>query len=110
MGKTSKTSGKGSKAINGKGSNFKKTECKFKSRQDFRDVAEDLDFQIDGHKGVVSPKEFSTGTLGFYVSEKGFIESDGERHRCQITVSVYIIGSKELPKDDDDDNDSQDDE
>lgn len=45
---------------------------------------------VDVHHVFVPPKEFSTGSRGWYASEKISLGDE----RCQVTVSVVVIGSK----------------
>ena len=44
-------------------------------------------------------KEFSTGSLGWYLNGKTSIEIDGKLVPVQIGLNLTIVGSKELPKD-----------
>jgi hypothetical protein len=44
-------------------------------------------------------KEFSTGSLGWYLNGKTTIEIDGKPVAVQIGLNLTIVGSKELPKD-----------
>lgn len=43
-------------------------------------------------KFIVPDKEFSTGSVGFYVSEKITNPKSGERYQCNL--SFTLIGSK----------------
>jgi len=42
-------------------------------------------------------KEFSTGSLGWYLNTKTTIEVDGKPVVVQIGLNLTIVGSKELP-------------
>ncbi len=44
-------------------------------------------------------KEFSTGSLGWYLNGRTTLEIDGQHVPVLINASLVIIGSKELPKD-----------
>jgi hypothetical protein len=44
-------------------------------------------------------KEFSTGSLGWYLNGKTTIEVNGKPVTVQIGMNLTIIGSKELPQD-----------
>ncbi|HKB39774.1 MAG TPA: hypothetical protein VKD72_25280, partial [Gemmataceae bacterium] len=44
-------------------------------------------------------KEFSTGSLGWYLNGKTVVEINGVRVPVQIGLNLTIIGSKELPAD-----------
>jgi hypothetical protein len=76
----------------------KKTTCPI-SRADFRAKARPLDVTIAGQTMVAEVKEFSTGSLGWYLNGKVTVEIDGTRVPVQIGLSLTIVGSKELPPD-----------
>jgi len=76
----------------------KKTVCPI-SRADFRAQAKPLSIQIAGVPQVAEVKEFSTGSLGWYLNGKTIIEIDGTPVQVQLGLSLTIIGSKELPQD-----------
>ncbi len=44
-------------------------------------------------------KEFSTGSLGWYLNSKATIDVGGTLVTVQIGLNLTIVGSKELPKD-----------
>ena len=44
-------------------------------------------------------KEFSTGSLGWYLNGKATIDVGGTSVTVQIGMNMTIVGSKELPKD-----------
>jgi len=44
-------------------------------------------------------KEFSTGSLGWYLNGKMNVEIDGKVVAVQIGMNLTIVGSKELPQD-----------
>lgn len=46
-------------------------------------------------KVPVERKEFSTGSVGWYSSNKGTIIVNGEEVRCNINVTITVVGSKE---------------
>ena len=76
----------------------KKTSCPI-TRQQFRAGAKPLNIVIEGVPHVADVKEFSTGSLGWYLNGKTVIEIDGARVQVQIGLNLTIVGSKELPKD-----------
>jgi hypothetical protein len=47
---------------------------------------------------VADAKEFSTGSLGWYLNGKTAIEIDGVPVSVQIGLNLTIVGSKELDK------------
>lgn len=74
-----------------------KTTCPV-SRQQFHASAKAVDVVINGipHKAMV--KEFSTGSLGWYLNGKATIDIGDTPVQVQIGMNLTIIGSKELPK------------
>ncbi len=74
----------------------KKTTCPI-SRADFRSKAKPLTVSITGQNMEAEVKEFSTGSLGWYLNTKISVEIDGVRVPVQIGLNLTIVGSKELP-------------
>src|SRR3954452_1395394 len=75
----------------------KKTTCPI-TRQQFR-KAEPVKIVINGQEREAGPREFGTGSLGWYLNEKITLEVDGVKVPVQIGLNLTIVGSKELPKD-----------
>lgn len=75
-----------------------KTVCQI-SRQQFRESAAPIEVTIDGNKFLADVKEFSTGSLGWYVNGKTNLTIAGKPVAVQIGINLTIVGSKELPKD-----------
>ena len=78
----------------------KKSTCPI-SRADFRGSAKPVKINIGGNEMIAEVKEFSTGSLGWYLNGKTTIEVNGTHVSVQIGVNLTIVGSKELPKDKD---------
>lgn len=76
----------------------KKTTCPI-SRADFRAKAQPVKVVINGQEKTVLPKEFSTGSLGWYLNEKITLDVGGVAVPVQIGLNLTIVGSKELPAD-----------
>ena len=76
----------------------KKTTCPI-TRADFRGKAKAVTVTIGDQKLVADVKEFSTGSLGWYLNGKTTIEVAGKPVTVQIGLNLTIVGSKELPKD-----------
>jgi hypothetical protein len=76
----------------------KKTICPI-NRADFRGKAKPITVTIGEQKLVADVKEFSTGSLGWYLNGKTIIEIDGVPVSVQIGMNLTIVGSKELPQD-----------
>ncbi len=74
----------------------KKTECPLDSREQFVSNAEALEVTIGGVKYSAEVKEFSTGSLGWYLTGKATVVVDGVRCPVQVGLNLTLIGSKEL--------------
>ncbi len=76
----------------------KKTTCPI-SRPEFRAKAKPVTVTIGNVPLVAEVKEFSTGSLGWYLNGKTMIEVGGTPVSVQIGLNLTIVGSKELPQD-----------
>ena len=74
-----------------------KTTCPI-TRDQFRAGAKPVEIIIDGNKYSAEVKEFSTGSLGWYLNGKTSIQIGGVPVAVQIGMNLTIVGSKELPK------------
>ena len=75
-----------------------KTNCPI-TRKEFRENAKPVTVKIGEVPMLAEVKEFSTGSLGWYLNGKTTIDIDGTPVSVQIGVNLTIVGSKELPKD-----------
>ena len=69
------------------------------TRADFRESAEPVEVVINGNTLRADVKEFSTGSLGWYLNAKTSIDVGGKMVSVQIGLNLTIVGSKDLPKD-----------
>ena len=76
----------------------KKTFCPI-TRQQFRDGAKPVQVTVNGTPLTAEVKEFSTGSLGWYLNGKTTIDVNGTPVAVQIGMNLTIVGSKDLPKD-----------
>jgi hypothetical protein len=76
----------------------KKTLCPI-TRAEFRAQAKPITVNIGSIPLVAEVKEFSTGSLGWYLNGKTTIDIDGKPVSVQIGLNLTIVGSKELPQD-----------
>ena len=53
---------------------------------------------IDGSKFLADVKEFSTGSLGWYLNGKAILKIGDKSVNVQVGLNLTIVGSKELPK------------
>ena len=76
----------------------KKTTCPI-TRDEFRTNAKPVTVTINNVPLQAEVKEFSTGSLGWYLNGKTSIEIGGKVVSVQIGMNLTIVGSKELPPD-----------
>jgi hypothetical protein len=76
----------------------KKTSCPI-TRVQFREHARAVEVTINGVPMRAEVKEFSTGSLGWYLNAKANIDVGGTPVAVQIGLNLTIVGSKELPQD-----------
>lgn len=76
----------------------KKTTCPV-TRAEFRAAAKPIAVSIDNVPLTAEVKEFSTGSLGWFVNGKTTIDVGGKRVTVQIGLNMTIVGSKDLPQD-----------
>jgi hypothetical protein len=76
----------------------KKTTCPI-TRSQFRAKAKPVKVVIEGKEQDAEVKEFSTGSLGWYLNSKISLVVDGVSVPVQIGLNLTIVGSKELPDD-----------
>jgi len=75
----------------------KKTACPI-GRKEFLGKAKPLTILINGVPLLAEVKDFSTGSLGWYLNTKTIVEIDGQFVPVQINASLILVGSKELPR------------
>ncbi len=68
------------------------------SRTDFRNDAQPVEVIINGVPMTADVKEFSTGSLGWYLNGKVNLKVGDKSVSVQIGMNLTIVGSKELPK------------
>lgn len=74
-----------------------KTTCPI-TRAEFRSGAQPVEVIINKVPLQAEVKEFSTGSLGWYLNGKTTIDVGGKRVSVQIGMNLTIVGSKELPQ------------
>src|SRR5439155_3680506 len=75
-----------------------KTTCPV-SRSEFRGKAKPVSVTINNVPMQAMVKEFSTGSLGWYLNGKTTIDVGGTPVAVQIGMNLTIVGSKEVPQD-----------
>jgi hypothetical protein len=74
-----------------------KTTCPI-SRADFLAKAKPISVTINGIPLQAQVKEFSTGSLGWYLNGKVTIDVAGTPISVQVGMNLTVVGSKELPR------------
>lgn len=74
----------------------KRTEGCECTRQQFQASAKPIDVTLAGQPMVAEPKEFSTGSFGWYASGKARLKlADGTIVTCQVGLNLTVLRSKE---------------
>lgn len=68
------------------------------SRSEFVNDAKPVEVVINGIPMTAEVKEFSTGSLGWYLNGKANLKVGEKTVSVQIGMNLTIVGSKELPK------------
>lgn len=68
------------------------------SRSEFVQDAKPVEVIINGIPMTAEVKEFSTGSLGWYLNGKANIKVGEKSVSVQIGMNLTIVGSKELPQ------------
>ncbi len=74
-----------------------KTTCPI-TRAQFTEGAKPVEVVVNGIPLIAEVKEFSTGSLGWYLNGKTTIKVGDSPVSVQIGMNLTIVGSKELPK------------
>lgn len=74
-----------------------KTTCPITHKQ-FKEHAKPVEIVINGVPLTAPVKEFSTGSLGWYLNGKMSITIDGQPVSVQIGLNLTIVGSKDVAK------------
>lgn len=71
-----------------------KTSCPV-TRAEFKEKAQPIKIDVGGVAMIAEPKEFSTGSFGWYLSGKATLVVDGKPVQVQVGANLAVIGSKE---------------
>lgn len=74
-----------------------KSSCSV-TRAEFLEEAQPVEVVINGIPMTAEVKEFSTGSLGWYLNGKTNLKVGEKSVSVQIGMNLTIVGSKELPK------------
>jgi len=67
------------------------------TRDEFRGNAKAITITVNDVEMEAQPKEFSTGSFGWYLTGKIMLPVGEKKVNVQIGLSLTIIGSKEQP-------------
>lgn len=76
----------------------KKSGCPI-DRNEFRQHAQPVEVVINGVPMLAEVKEFSTGSLGWYLNGKTTLKIGEKLVPVQIGLNLTVVGSKDLPTD-----------
>jgi hypothetical protein len=68
------------------------------TRAEFRQHAQPVEVIINGIPMTAEVKEFSTGSLGWYLNGKANVKVGDKSVSVQIGMNLIVVGSKDLPK------------
>ena len=68
------------------------------TRAEFINEAKPVEITVNGIPMTAEVKEFSTGSLGWYLNGKTNVKVGDKSVSVQIGMNLTIVGSKELPK------------
>lgn len=68
------------------------------TRDAFRQGAKPLEVMVNGDKLLAEVREFSTGSLGWFLTGKVLVNVGGVPTKVQVGLNLTVIGSKELPQ------------
>ncbi len=74
-----------------------KTACPI-DRTEFKQNASPVTFEIAGTQVTADPREFSTGSFGWYFTGKVTIEVAGKKLPVQVGCNLTVVGSKDAGK------------
>ena len=72
-----------------------KTHCSV-TRAEFHAHAQPIEVTVNGVPMLADVKEFSTGSLGWYLNGKSTVRVGDKPVTVQIGMNLTIVGSKEL--------------
>jgi hypothetical protein len=64
------------------------------SKADFLAHAKSITLTIDGVEYSVDPRQFSTGSYGYFHTGKAHVKVNGVSVKCQLQVNCTVVNSK----------------
>ena len=74
-----------------------KTTCPI-SKTEFMEKATSVKIDVGGVPMIADPREFSTGSFGWYLTGKATLMVDGKPLQVQVGCNLAVVGSKEAPR------------
>ena len=74
-----------------------KTTCPI-GRQEFLEKAQPLKIHVAGLELAADPREFATGSFGWYLNQKVPVTIEGKVVQVQVGMNLTVVGSKDMPK------------
>lgn len=65
------------------------------SKDDFLSQAQPIELDIAGTKMTATPRQFSTGSFGWYLTGKATMMVNGKPIPVQVGTNLTVIGSKD---------------
>ncbi len=65
------------------------------SKDDFLKQAQPIEIDIAGVKMTANPRQFSTGSFGWYLTGKATLTVNGKPIPVQVGTNLTVIGSKD---------------
>ncbi len=70
-----------------------KTKCPLTAAE-FKEQAKPMTVRISDQEQIAYPKEFSTGSFGWWLGEKVILQVGDTPVKVQATISLVAVGSK----------------
>jgi hypothetical protein len=68
------------------------------SVEDFLAQAQPVEIDVAGTKMTATPRKFSTGSFGWYLTGKATLMVEGKAIPVQVGTNLTVIGSKDAGK------------
>lgn len=68
------------------------------SKTQFLGKSEAVKVTLNGNEMIAEPREFSTGSFGWYLNGKTTITVDGKPLNVQVGLNLTVVGSKEAER------------
>lgn len=69
------------------------------TKKEFMEKATPVKVEVGGNAMNADPRDFSTGSFGWYINGKTTIVVDGKPVQVQVGCTLTVVGSKEASRD-----------